>query len=50
MDVLFEKIGEGDEKDEGEDVPIDGEDDLADPHVEGKAGNDMETGVAELQG
>nr|GMD93774.1 hypothetical protein B296_00034777 [Ipomoea batatas] len=48
--VLFEKIGEGEEEDEGEDVAIDGEHNLAHAHVKGGSGDDMKAGVSELQG
>lgn len=37
LDLLFKKVGEGEEKNEGKNVPINWEDNLANAHVEGKA-------------
>lgn len=48
--ILFKKIGKGQEEDEGKNVPVNREHNLADPHVKCSPGNDMETGIAELQG
>jgi hypothetical protein len=50
MDALLEKVGEGGEQGEGNDVPVDDEDELADAHVERRPADDVEAGEQELQG
>lgn len=50
MELLFKKVGEGEEKNEGKNVPINWEHNLADAHVEGKAWDHMKTCIPKLEG
>lgn len=48
--VLFKEVGEGDEEEQGYNVPVHWINKFAYPHVESSTRNDMEPGVPELQG
>ncbi|RWV84442.1 hypothetical protein GW17_00053845 [Ensete ventricosum] len=48
--LLLQEEGKRNEEDQGDDVAVDGEDHLTDPHIKGRPGDDMEAGVAKLQG
>lgn len=48
--ALLEEVGERSEQDEGDDVPIHDEHDLADAHVERRPADNVEPCKEELQG
>lgn len=47
---LLKEVGERGDESQGDAVPVDGEDDHADAHVEGRPGHHMEPRQAELKG
>ena len=50
ISLLFDEICKGKEEEQSDDISVNREDEFTNAHVEGSSRDDMETGIAELQG